>query len=91
MLPAEGESSESEAEAIAREYQSPTQLYTSSVSEKVLQRRQEQRSQRSSILLLATIVVFALIGIISMVMVSGGDEGIAVQLPEFPDGCGFSG
>ena len=90
MLPAEGESSESEAEAIAREYQSPTQLYTSSVSEKVLQRRQEQRSQRSSILLLATIVVFALVGIISMVMVSGGDEGIAVQLPSFQMDAGLA-
>ncbi len=90
MLPAEGESSETEAEAIAREYQSPTQLYTSSVSEKVLQRRQEQRSQRSSVLLLGTIVLFALAGLISMMMVSSGSEGLAAQLPTFQMDAGLA-
>ena len=80
MLPAEGDV-ELQAEAIAREYQSPTELYTSSVSEKVLQRRQEQRSQRSSVILLSVIVGFALLGIVSMVMVSNNDTGIVAQLP----------
>ena len=82
MLPAEGDV-EMQAEAIAREYQSPTQLYTSSVSEKVLQRRQEQRSQRSSVILLSVIVTFALLGIISMVMVSNNDTGMIAQLPMY--------
>ena len=82
MLPAEGDV-EMQAEAIAREYQSPTQLYTSSMSEKVLQRRQEQRSQRSSVILLSVIVTFAILGIVSMIMVSKSDQGSVAELPTY--------
>lgn len=82
MLPAEGDV-EMEAEAIAQEYQSATQLYTASVSEKVLQKRQEQHSQRSSVILLSVIATFALIGIISMMIVSGENDGVIAQLPTF--------
>ncbi len=89
MLPAEGET-DADAEAIAREYQSPTQLYSSSISEKVLQKRQEQRSQRSSIILLATIAVFAIAGIVSMVFVSQRSANESTNLPMFTMDAEFS-